>query len=335
MPSDDSDRALLRQQVERFAATVVGPRAQALEDGSLDELRAVLDQMDNLGLLAPCDPALVVDAVGALSGELAAAGVLVLTHHVAQGLAAPEEGALFGTTIYAEPDDVPELELASDEAPCVSGRAELVVGAPLAEDLILAARSPNDELALIRVATAEGRVGAPLHTLGMRACPTADVTFDAARCRVLARGAAAADRLERTRRTYAAGVAAVCAGIARRSTDTAVAYARERKQGGCAIIEHDAVRELLAEMTADTLTAELAVPTLLDGGPEPALRMLLARVKQSVARATRSGVQVLGGYGYLKDYLQERRMRDGRQAGLLLGRAATDVLRAFDVPERR
>lgn len=331
MRSDESDRKLLREQVERFAASFIGPRVQELESGSLEQLEGLLERLAELGLLEPSEEELVADAVGALSSELASAGVLVLAHHVAQSLAASTDGVLLGTALYAEPDDVPELVLSHGDPPRVTGHAELVVGPPVVEELVLLTRSASGEVALVRVAVRDGRLGGSLHTLGMRGCPTADVVFDGAECRVLARGGAALGRLLEVRRAHTAAVAAICAGIARSSTDAALAYARERRQGGCAIIEHHAVRELLAEMMADTVTAELAVGALLDdrklAGP-----LLLARVKQCVARATRSGVQVLGGYGYLEDYAQERRMRDARQAGVLFGRATTDMLRAFETP---
>jgi alkylation response protein AidB-like acyl-CoA dehydrogenase len=44
-------------------------------------------------------------------------------------------------------------------------------------------------------------------------------------------------------------------------------------------------------------------------------------VAEMACRATTDGVQVLGGNGYMKDFGQEKRMRDAKQVQCLLGRA--------------
>lgn len=61
------------------------------------------------------------------------------------------------------------------------------------------------------------------------------------------------------------------------------------------------------------------------GGTARDGRAALVRAREAAVAGTTDGVQILGGYGYMEDYGQERRMRDARQLASLLGRP--DVLK--------
>ncbi len=120
--------------------------------------------------------------------------------------------------------------------------------------------------------------------------------------------------LERTR----LGAAAQAVGIAQGATDYAVAYARERKQFGKAINEFQGIQFKLADMEtrppprASCSTRHVRWPT----------RAILQRAKYSsmakvfcsdtAMAVTVEAVQVLGGYGYVKEYPVERMMRDAK-----------------------
>jgi alkylation response protein AidB-like acyl-CoA dehydrogenase len=56
------------------------------------------------------------------------------------------------------------------------------------------------------------------------------------------------------------------------------------------------------------------------GMKDSRLTALFLSAREGVTAALQDGVQLLGGYGYMEDYGQERCMRDGRQARMLLGR---------------
>ena len=120
--------------------------------------------------------------------------------------------------------------------------------------------------------------------------------------------------LERTR----LGAAAQAVGIAQGATDYAVAYARERKQFGKAINEFQGIQFKLADMETKTAAArELlykACAMADQGHPQRAKYSSMAKVfcSDTAMAVTVEAVQVLGGYGYVKEYPVERMMRDAK-----------------------
>jgi alkylation response protein AidB-like acyl-CoA dehydrogenase len=116
------------------------------------------------------------------------------------------------------------------------------------------------------------------------------------------------------------GVAAQALGIAQGATDYALEYARTRETMGKPIAEH----ELIAGKLADMETACEAARGLLyrfgqmvDGGvPEPELTKASAMAKlfcsDTAMWVTTEAVQILGGYGYIREYPVERMMRDAK-----------------------
>ena len=114
------------------------------------------------------------------------------------------------------------------------------------------------------------------------------------------------------------GVAAQAVGIAQGATDHAAAYARERRQFGRAINEFQAIQFKLADMETRTAAARELLYTACakvdrrdpDMGKYSAMAKLFASdVAMGVAI---EAVQVLGGYGYVKEYPVERYMRDAK-----------------------
>jgi alkylation response protein AidB-like acyl-CoA dehydrogenase len=114
------------------------------------------------------------------------------------------------------------------------------------------------------------------------------------------------------------GVAAQAVGIAQGATDYAAAYARERRQFGKAINEFQAIQFKLADMETRTAAArELLYKACAkidrhepDRGKYSAMAKLFA--SDTAMDVTIEAVQVLGGYGYVKEYPVERFMRDAK-----------------------
>jgi alkylation response protein AidB-like acyl-CoA dehydrogenase len=113
------------------------------------------------------------------------------------------------------------------------------------------------------------------------------------------------------------GIAAVATGLAQGALDRAVAYARERETFGRAIIDHQGLGFLLADMEAAVQTARamyLHAARLRDQGlpfgREAAVAKLVAT--DNAMKVTTDAVQVLGGYGYTKDFPVERYMREAK-----------------------
>lgn len=113
------------------------------------------------------------------------------------------------------------------------------------------------------------------------------------------------------------GIAAQAVGIARAAFETARDYALERKAFGQAIHEFQAVGFKLADMLAGIEGARLLAwraAWLKDNGfrtnKEAAMAKLVA--SEMAGRVTHDAIQVLGGFGYTKDYPVERYFRDAR-----------------------
>jgi alkylation response protein AidB-like acyl-CoA dehydrogenase len=164
-------------------------------------------------------------------------------------------------------------------------------------------------------------VGKLEHKLGIRASPTGQPIFEDVRVPQenvigeVGRGLRVAlGTLERTR----LGAAAQAVGIAQGATDYAVAYARERKQFGKAINEFQGIQFKLADMETRTAAArELlykACAMADQGHPQRAKYSSMAKVfcSDTAMAVTVEAVQVLGGYGYVKEYPVERMMRDAK-----------------------
>ena len=113
------------------------------------------------------------------------------------------------------------------------------------------------------------------------------------------------------------GIAAVAVGLAQGALDSAVAYARERETFGKLIIDHQGLAFVLADMEAAIVSARatmLHAARLKDAGlpfsREASIAKLVAT--DNAMRVTTDAVQVLGGYGYTRDFPVERYMREAK-----------------------
>jgi alkylation response protein AidB-like acyl-CoA dehydrogenase len=113
------------------------------------------------------------------------------------------------------------------------------------------------------------------------------------------------------------GISAVATGLAQAALDQAVAYARERTTFGRRILDHEGLAFLLADMAAAVESARattLHAARLRDRGlpfsKEASVAKLVAT--DNAMRVTTDAVQVLGGYGYTRDFPVERYMREAK-----------------------
>lgn len=120
--------------------------------------------------------------------------------------------------------------------------------------------------------------------------------------------------------------AAQAVGLAQGAIDEAVGYAKERVQFKRPIAELPTIQFMLADMVAHTeaarrLTYEAA--SLLDHEVWQQVPKFCAMAKfiasDSAMQVTTDAVQVLGGYGYMKDYPLERMMRDAKLIQIYTG----------------
>lgn len=113
------------------------------------------------------------------------------------------------------------------------------------------------------------------------------------------------------------GIAAQAVGIAQAALDAAHAYARERVTFGKPIVEHQAVGFRIADMATRIEAARqlvLHAAQLRDQGRPCLMEACMAKLVASEAAewVCTEAIQVLGGYGYLRDYPVERLYRDAR-----------------------
>lgn len=113
------------------------------------------------------------------------------------------------------------------------------------------------------------------------------------------------------------GIGAMAVGLGRAALERASRYALEREQFGKPIASNQGVSFKLAEMATELEAARLLIlkaAALRDAGREYGLEAAQAKLKGSLAgvRACDEAIQILGGYGYLRDYEVERLWRDAR-----------------------
>jgi alkylation response protein AidB-like acyl-CoA dehydrogenase len=113
------------------------------------------------------------------------------------------------------------------------------------------------------------------------------------------------------------GIAAVATGLAQGALDHAVAYAKERETFGKKIIEHQGLAFVLADMAAAVESARasyLSAARLKDQGLPYSTQASIAKMvaTDNAMKVTTDAVQVLGGYGYTRDFPVERYMREAK-----------------------
>jgi butyryl-CoA dehydrogenase len=114
------------------------------------------------------------------------------------------------------------------------------------------------------------------------------------------------------------GVAAQALGIAQGALDEAVEYARGREQFGQPVASFQGLQFMLADMATDVEAARAlvyAAARIVDSGAKDIAKIsAMAKVFASdvAMRVTTDAVQILGGYGYMKEYPVEKMMRDAK-----------------------
>ena len=163
--------------------------------------------------------------------------------------------------------------------------------------------------------------GAPEKKLGIKGSPTREVYFDNVRIpadRMIGGEGTGFETAMRTLDHTRVTIAAQAVGVAQGALDFALGYARERRQFGTPISEFQGLQFLLADMGTKVEAARqltYAAAGRSERG-DADLTFFGAAAKcfaSDVAmEVTTSAVQVLGGYGYTRDFPVERMMRDAK-----------------------
>lgn len=157
--------------------------------------------------------------------------------------------------------------------------------------------------------------------MGIRASATRELIFD--NCRVskdnlLSREGMGFIVAMKTLDASRPGVGAQAVGIAQGAMEAAIDYARERVQFGQPIVSFQAIQHMLADMATHIEAARalvLASARMIDSGEGNVSKdaaMAKCFASDVAMKVTTDAVQIMGGYGYMREYPVEKMMRDAK-----------------------
>jgi alkylation response protein AidB-like acyl-CoA dehydrogenase len=345
----DEEQQLIVETLQSFAAKEIRARARECdESGKLpDEVlhaahelglvaNAVDEQQNNAAGRSAVTAALVVEelAWGDLSIALAILSPSLLALPIADhGTLAQRERWL--PTLTAEhfvPGSlaVVEPEYASDPfAPATRARADgdgwtldgrkcLVPWIDGGDTVLVTATTDEGPRAFLVPRDAAGLSATPEQNLGLAGLPTAELAL--AGVRVPPDAALESDGGASVRRILTrgrVGLAAAAVGVARAAYEIARDYAKERHAFGGPIATKQAIAFRLADMAIEIDGARLLAweaAWTLDAGrdAEREASLALQQARRVALEVADGAVQVLGGYGYIRDYLPEMHLRNAR-----------------------
>ena len=211
----------------------------------------------------------------------------------------------------------------------LNGSKTFITGGSVADTIVLFARTDRDGKGeardigafVVEKSMPGFRVGKLEKKLGIRGSPTAQLFFEDMAVPATNLLGPEADGFKLAMRVLdhsRPGIAAQALGIAEGAFAVARRYAGERKQFGKPINEFQGIQFMLADMATAIEAARMltyAAGDALDRHLKTiTLTSSMAKVFASDAamRVTTDAVQVLGGYGYLRDFPVERMMRDAK-----------------------
>jgi len=347
---------LIIETARRFAQEKLLPTAAAREQSGViePEIIAALGEMGFLGATLSSDYggseipyeayAQVVEEIAAGDGSVS---TLVSVHNaptceILEKFASPEQkerwlrplatGEAVGSFALTEPSagsdasGVKTRAVRTNSGYVINGAKQFISNARIGKTTVLFAVTDPEKgkkgISAFIVAndTPGFSVARVEHKLGQKASDSCALSFDDMQVPDEQRIGAEGDGLKIALSTLESGrigIAAQSVGMARAALDYAIQYAKERKQFGRPIIEHQAVGFRLVEAKTKLAAAReltLRAARLKDAG-QPALeaaamaKLFASEIAEQVCSAA---IQTLGGYGYLADYPVERIYRDVR-----------------------
>ena len=163
-------------------------------------------------------------------------------------------------------------------------------------------------------------IGKEEDKMGMRLSCTSEVIFDNVRVpkdHLLGKKNRGFKYIMETLDHSRAGVGAFGVGIGQRVVEEATKYAKQRKQFGQPVANFQAVEMMLADMEIQVQSARqmyLHAAELMDAGLPFTMEAAIAKTigTDTGMKCAVDGVQVMGGYGYMKEYPMEKLMRDAK-----------------------
>jgi alkylation response protein AidB-like acyl-CoA dehydrogenase len=334
----------IRDLARRFADEEIAPHAGAW-DREHRFPREVFGALGELGLMGACVPVehggagadflayvLVLEelsradaGVGVTVAVHTSAGTLpILAHGTAEQvqrlvppLAQGHELAAFALTESGSGSDAGAmLTRAADGR--LTGTKQWITNGSYAHTFTVFAKDPDKASAFVVRRGAEGfSVTREEEKMGLNSSSTADLAFDGTPAERLG-GAGGGMRIAlSTLDGGRIGIAAQAVGIAQAALDVATAYAKERHAFGRPLGGFGAIQQKLADMQTEVEAARALVwraARLKEAGRPHTVEGAQAKLYASrVARHwTGEAIQVLGGYGYTREFPAERYYRDAK-----------------------
>ncbi len=219
----------------------------------------------------------------------------------------------------------------------LDGTKTFITNGPVADVFIIYARTGSEKKDISTFIVEKGfpgfKVGKRLHKMGMRGSPTSELIFDQCIVPLENRVGLENDSVSHMMKNLnieRITISGISTGLAKATLDYATRYAKERHQFDKPIIEFQMIQERLAEMATQLDAGRALVYAAARAYDRGSRAMDLgAKAKlftaQMATRATLDGIQILGGYGYMKEYPVERYMRDAKL--MEIGAGTNEVMR--------
>jgi butyryl-CoA dehydrogenase len=342
----------IRDLARRFADEVVAPRAAGW-DREHHFPKDVFTQLGELGLMGVCVPddvggagadhlsyALVLEeisradaGVGVTLAVHTGAGTLPILAHgteeqrerLVPPLAQGHELAAFALTEAGSGSDAGAMLARADDEDRITGTKQWITNGSHAHVFTVFAKRDGKVSAYVVRRGAHGfRVTREEEKLGLNSSSTADLALEDTPGEPLGPPGAGMRIALSTLDGGRIGIAAQAVGIAQAALDVASAYAKERTAFGGPIARFQAISHKLADMQTEIEAARALTyraahlkqagrPHTVEGAQAKLFASAVAR------RQTGEAIQVLGGYGYTKEFPAERYYRDAKVTELYEG----------------
>jgi len=359
------DQLAVRDAVRDFGRGRIAPNAEKWsESGAFPlELLPELARLGLLGLAVPAELggaaldtltiALVMEELGAADGSIAltiaAHNSLCIGHLL---VAANDEqkrrwlpplarGDYLGAWALTEPASgsdaiaVQSRVVREGDGYVLTGTKQFITNGGVAGFAVVTAGAGERKLSAFGVSrgTPGFRAGKTEKKMGLHASDTSQLVLED--CRVGERDRIGADGLafEDVKKVLdrgRIGIGALALGLGRAALECAIAYAKERRQFGRPIAEFEMIQWKLVRARTQLDAGRLLVhraAALADCGKPFSVAASKAKLyaTEAASRAANDCLQILGGYGYLRDYPVERIVRDARL--MEIGEGTSEVQR--------
>jgi alkylation response protein AidB-like acyl-CoA dehydrogenase len=342
--AEDQEYRILRETASAYAAKELAPQAEQLDlDPKSWRVKEAMSKAGEIGMLAALIPerfggggldayAFCV-ALEEMAVEEAGVAAAVLVHNAA--LLPAALGEFEGLITGVGPDAYPACLAFPGDISVFGGKVEgRVPFAFNAQECSLITLLPSGgggtQAATVRGDADGVEITAEPYQMGLRATRAGSIRFEGVEPSNVISGG---NMVEEVERVLFLGLAAIATGISRNALQKAYAYACERYQAGKMIIEHQQMRIFLAEMLAAVEQGRALVKKACeDGGLAPAMVAWL-RATEQACKSAMDGVQIHGGYGYMRDYGMERLMRDAKYCQMYPTTSQEALLRLLELSE--